>query len=178
MNNDKTKNVEKIISEQEIKNEVSRLGSQISNDYLNKDLVIISVLKSSVYFLTDLTRYIDIPLHIDFLEIDRVPNSSDNTGIVRITKDLKIEISNKDVILLDVILNTGLTHGYLLQNLESRNPNSLTLCTLLFNPEKRLVELPVSYSGFEISDIFLVGYGLDYQEEYRHLPYIGELKRE
>ena len=106
MNNDKTKNVEKIISEQEIKNEVSRLGSQISNDYLNKDLVIISVLKSSVYFLTDLTRYIDIPLHIDFLEIDRVPNSSDNTGIVRITKDLKIEISNKDVILLDVILNT------------------------------------------------------------------------
>ena len=173
MNN---KSIKPIISQKEIKTEVKKLGKQISSDFKGRDLVIISVLKSSVYFLTDLSRSISIPVKIDFLEIERIPNTEADSGIVKITRDLNLSLSDKDVLLLDVIINTGLTHGYLLQNLKSRRPASINICTLLNNPANRLVELPISYYGFEISDVFVVGYGLDDNEKYRQLPFIGKKK--
>ena len=173
MNND---SIKPSISQKEIKTEVKKLGKQIISHFKGRDRVMICILKSSVYFLTDLSRSISIPVKIDFLEIERIPNTEADSGIVKITRDLNLSLSDKDVLLLDVIINTGLTHGYLLQNLKSRRPASINICTLLNNPANRLVELPISYYGFEISDVFVVGYGLDDNEKYRQLPFIGKKK--
>lgn len=164
-----------VYTDLEIQEKVKNLAKKIALDYGHKEIIIISVLKSSIYFAVDLSRYLSNPIKIDFLEISRYLGE-DNSGIVRITRDLDYSIKGKDVIILDTIINTGLTHSYLLKNLQPRQANSLYICTLLNNNNKRLVELPIRYQGFEITDKFLIGYGLDYQEKYRSLPYIAEYK--
>ncbi|MFW6006538.1 MAG: hypoxanthine phosphoribosyltransferase [Bacillota bacterium] len=164
-----------IISEEQIQKKVKELAQKINNDF-NREIIIISVLKSSVYFTVDLTRYLQVPLKVDFLSISRLPGEN-NKGVVRIIKDLELKISGKEVILIDTIINTGLTHSYLLKSLKPRNPKGIHICTLLDNQHKRLVELPVSYHGFiDKCNEFVVGYGLDYREKYRHLPFIAKYK--
>lgn len=165
----------KIISTKKLKKKNAELARQITEDYKDKNPIFVSILKSSVYFLADLTRQLTIPLNIDFLGIERYP-TGENSGQIHIEKNLDLKIKDRHVLIIDTIINTGLTHGYLVKNLQPRNPASLKICTLIENPEKRLVGLPIEYSGFTISQpkLFLVGYGLDYQENYRHLPYIVE----
>ena len=162
-----------IITEEEIEAKIDQLAAEINKDYAGKELVIIGILKSSLYFLTDITRKLDLDIKIDFLEISHYADEN-SSGIIRVTRDLEFSISNKNVILIENIINTGLTHSYLYKNLKARNPKSLKICTLLQNKSKKLVELPVDYSGFEIEDKFVVGYGLDYKENFRNLPYIAE----
>ncbi|MDD5602663.1 MAG: hypoxanthine phosphoribosyltransferase [Eubacteriales bacterium] len=165
-----------IYTSEELQAKAKALGRQISDDYRGKHPVLISVLKGTLYFLADLTRNIDIPVNIDFMSIGVFSGSAGNsrTGIVRITKDLDTDISGRHVLMVEDIINTGLTMGYLIQNMRARQPADIKICTLLNNPAKRLVSLPIAYTGFESSNSFLVGYGLDYKEEFRHLPYIGE----
>lgn len=166
-----------VFSEEQINTKVKELGYQISEDYSDKHPILISVLKGTMYFIADLTRTLDFPLNIDFMSIGVYHGVTNNTGIVRINKDLDLNITGRHVLFVEDILNTGLTMGYLVQNLEARKPASIKICTLLDNPSKRLMNIPLEYIGFEVPDIFLVGYGLDHNQEYRHLPYIGELER-
>lgn len=163
-----------IYSQKDIEQEVKRLGMEISRDYKGKDPVLISVLKGTLYFLADLTRNIDIDINLDFMSIGVYSGGKNQSGIVRITKDLDIDITGRNVLIIEDIINTGLTLSYLVQNMEVRQPESIKICTLLDSPSKRLVNLPVAYKGFETPDAFLVGYGLDYNEDLRHLPYIAE----
>lgn len=164
-----------IFTEEQIKDRVAELGKQISEDYRGKHPVLISVLKGTMYFIADLTRQLDIPVNIDFMSIGVYPGASKNSGIVRINKDLDLNITGRHVLFVEDIINTGLTIGYLVQNMEVRKPASIKICTLLNNPQKRLMNIPLEYVGFDVPDIFLVGYGLDYNQDYRHLPYIAEL---
>ena len=163
-----------IFSEEVIKKRVGELGRQISEDYRDKHPILISVLKGTMYFVADLTRQLDIPVNIDFMSIGVYPGITKNTGIVRINKDLDINITGRHVLMIEDIINTGLTMGYLVQNMEARKPASIKVCTLLNNPYKRLMNIPLAYVGFQVPDIYLVGYGIDYNQEYRHLPYIAE----
>ena len=167
-----------LIDEKRLKKKIEELARAIDQDYHDKHPVIISVLKGAFYFVADLTRSLRIPIHIDFLAVGRYQNISDESGIVRITKDLDNSIADRHVLMVEDIIDTGLTLGYLLQNLQPRRPKSINVCTLLSNPSRRLVDLPIKYQGFEIPDVFVIGYGLDYNEDYRHLPYIAELNQE
>lgn len=165
-----------VFTEEQIKNRVAELGAQITKDYHDKHPILVSVLKSTMYFIADLTRTLDFPLNIDFMSIGVYHGVTSNSGIVRINKDLDLNITGRHVLFIEDILNTGLTMGYLVQNLEARKPASIKICTLLDNARKRLMNIPLEYIGFEAPpDVYLVGYGLDYNQEYRHLPYIGEL---
>lgn len=166
-----------VFSEEQIKQRVLELGKQISADYTDKDPILISVLKGTLYFMADLTRALDIQVSIDFMSIGVYPGMSGNTGIVKITKDLDLNITGRHVLFVEDIINTGLTMGYLVQNMEARKPASVKICTLLNNPRKRLMNIPLEYVGFEVPDVYLVGYGLDHNQEYRHLPYIGEFEK-
>lgn len=163
-----------LFSEEEIKKRIGELGRQISEDYRDKHPVLISVLKGTMYFVADLSRQLDIPVNIDFMSIGVYPGITKNTGVVRINKDLDINIQDRHVLMLEDIINTGLTMGYLVQNMDARKPASIKVCTLLNNPYKRLMNIPLAYVGFQVPDIYLVGYGIDYNQEYRHLPYIAE----
>lgn len=163
------------ITEGQLRNKVNELGKQIGNDYSGKHPILVSILKGSFYFLSDLTRNIDIPVNIDFMAIGVYPGTSNHTGVVKITKDLDMNITGRHVIIVEDIINTGLTLGYLVQQMEARKPASIKICTLLDNPALRLVNIPVAYTGFDMPDIFLAGYGLDCNEEFRHLPYIAEI---
>jgi hypoxanthine phosphoribosyltransferase len=163
-----------LFSEEAIQKRVAELGRQISEDYRELHPVLISVLKGTMYFTADLTRQMDIPVHIDFMSIGVYPGITKNTGIVRINKDLDINITGRHVLMIEDIINTGLTMGYLVQNMEARKPASIKVCTLLNNPYKRLMNIPLAYVGFQIPDMTLVGYGIDYKQEFRHLPYIAE----
>jgi hypoxanthine phosphoribosyltransferase len=165
-----------IFSKKQIRDRVKELGQQISADYKDKHPILISVLKGTLYFMADLTRAIDIQVNIDFMSIGVYPGVSRNTGIVKINKDLDLNITGRHVLFVEDIINTGLTMGYLVQNMESRKPASIKICTLLNNPQKRLMNIPLEYVGFEVPDTYLVGYGLDHNQEYRHLPYIGEFE--
>ena len=165
-----------LITQEELAVRCQELGAQISADYAGTTPVLISVLRGALYFLADLTREISIPIHLDLLAISRYGEVSDNTGIVRITKDLDVNITGRDVLMVEDIIDTGLTLSYLLHYLERRQPKSLYVCTLLDNRARRLVELPIRYTGFKIPDKFVVGYGLDWHEEDRHLPYIAVLE--
>lgn len=156
-----------LISREDISKKIEELGRRISEDYLGKEPILVCILKGAVYFAIDLTRHLTIPFVIDFMSISKYSGSS--SGIVRITKDLDVDIYEKDVIVVEDIVDTGLTLGYLLRNLRARNPSSLKVCTLLDCPSRRIVDIPVDYRGFEIPDVFVVGYGLDYRERYRNL---------
>ncbi len=166
-----------ILTREEIDEKVAELGKKLSEDYADKDLILIGVLRGSIYFLVDLTRKMDIPFAIDFISISQYGEQSDSAGVVRIIKDLDLSISGKHVLVVEDIVDTGLSLGYLLRNLKTRNPADLKVCTLLNVEARRIVEVPVDYKGFEIPNIFVVGYGLDYNEKYRNLRYIAEFDR-
>jgi len=166
--------VEILFSEDQIRTRTQDLGRQISEDYKNRQLVLVPVLRGSVFFATDLARKVDLPLSMDFLSISSYGEGSE--GVVRITKDLEENIAGKDVLLIEDIVDTGFTLKYLLRTLGSRNPKSLEVCTLLDRRARRIIEIDLKYIGFEIPDKFVVGYGLDYRQRYRNLPYIGVVK--
>lgn len=166
-------------SEEQLADIVSLLGKQISEDYKGKNLLLVSVLKGSVIFMADLMRAITVPCEIDFMCVSSYQNGTKSSGVVKIIKDLDINLEGKDVLIVEDILDSGRTLSYLKTIIEGRNPNSIKICTLLDKPERRVVpDLVADYSGAEVPDEFVVGYGLDYDEKYRNLPYIGVLKEE
>lgn len=165
-----------MITEEEIQKKVKQLGDKITSDYRNKDLFVIAILKGSVVFLADLIRAIPLPMQLDFMAVSSYGTSTSTSGVVRILKDLEADIISKDVLIVEDIIDTGLTLSYLKENLLSRNPASLKICTFLDKPERRRVPLTPDYNGYEIPDEFVVGYGLDYNEEFRNLPYIAVIK--
>ncbi len=162
---------------EQIEEKISELGKIISDHYAGRELIMIGVLRGSTYFLIDLTRKMHIPFAIDFISISHYSEQADSTGVVRITKDLDLNITGKDVLIVEGIVDTGLSLGYLLRNLKTRNPASLKVCTLLNVEARRIVDVPVEYKGFDIANIFVVGYGLDYNERYRNLQFIAEFNR-
>lgn len=165
-----------LFDNEKILSRVNELGKKICSDYQGKELVILGVLKGSLFFFTDLARAIDIPLQLDMIAIGNIPDMTKSTGIVRITKDVDINITGKHVIVVEDIIRTGLTTAYLLQTLEARKPASIEVCTLLYNPERQLIDLPVKYYGFEVDRSWLIGYGMDSGEYGRNLPFIAELE--
>jgi hypoxanthine phosphoribosyltransferase len=167
---------ETLVSEQDLRRRVAELGEQISHDYAGRPLLLVGVLKGAVFFLSDLMRYIDIPVEVDFMAVASYGSATDSSGVVRILKDLDAAIEGRDVLIVEDIVDSGLTLQYLLRNLGSRNPRSLEVCALLTKPSRRKVELPSRYVGFEIEDRFVVGYGLDYAEQYRNLPFVAVLE--
>ena len=155
---------------------VAELGAQLSADYAGRDPVLVSVLKGSLVFLADLMRAMDLPSSIDLMEVSSYGGGTETSGQVRILKDLSKPIEGRDVIVVEDIIDTGLTLNYLLRYLAERHPASIKICCLLDKPARRLAEIPIDYRGFTIPDRFVIGYGLDYDERYRNLPYIGVLK--
>ncbi len=166
-------NVSVLISEETLKARVEELGRQITEQYEGKDLVLVGVLKGCFLFLADLARAIDLPLRVDFLGLSSYAGGTESSGVVRITNDLSRPIEGKDVLVVEDIIDTGLTMQYLLENLGTRGPKSVRICSLLFKPENNRIPVEIDHLGFEIPDKFVVGYGLDYDERYRNLPYIG-----
>jgi hypoxanthine phosphoribosyltransferase len=170
---------EVLLTEDAIHDKVAELGRQITADFAGRNLTLVSVLKGSLPFMADLMRHIDLPLRIDLMEVSSYGGTATETsGLVRIIKDLSASIANEDVLLVEDIIDTGLTINYLVRYLRGKNPASLKICTLLDKPARRLVEIPVDYRGFEIPDQFVVGYGLDYSERYRNLRFVGVLRPE
>lgn len=166
-----------VYNEDKLHARISEMGAQIAADYAGRELVVVGVLKGSLYFLADLTRAIDIPLQVDVISIGMYPGATRQTGVVRITKDLDADITGKHVLVVEDIVRTGLTLGYLVQNLESRCPASVAVCALLSNPDQQLIRIPIAYSGFDVSDEWLMGYGLDMNERWRNLPYIVQIDK-
>lgn len=164
-----------LISEAEIQNRVKELGRQISQDYQGKDLLLLCILKGGLMFLADLSRQISLPVSMDFIGISSYGNTTQSSGVVRITKDLEDSIEGKDVLIIEDIIDSGLTLSYLINNLSIRKPASVKICTLLDKQVNREVSIPVDYIGFTVPNEFLVGYGLDYAELYRNVPYIFAL---
>lgn len=169
---------EVMLTKEVIQNKVKELGAQISKDYKGKDLILIGVLKGSVLFMADLLKEITIPCSMDFMAVSSYGNSTESSGVVRILKDLDFQIKGKEVLIVEDIIDSGVTLRYLMEYLKGRKPNSINIACLLNKPERRKVDMEVSYLGFDIPDYFVVGYGLDYAEKYRNLPYIGILKEE
>jgi hypoxanthine phosphoribosyltransferase len=168
-----------LLTEDDIRTKTAELGRQISADYAGRPLTLVSVLKGSLPFMADLMRQIDLPLRIDLMEVSSYGGTTTETsGLVRIIKDLSASISGEDVLLVEDIIDTGLTLNYLVRYLRGKGPASLKICTLLDKPARRLVDIPVDYRGFEIPDQFVVGYGLDYGERYRNLRFVGVLRPE
>jgi hypoxanthine phosphoribosyltransferase len=169
---------EVLVSTQEVRRRVEELGGEISRDYETRDLVMIGVLKGAVVFLADLLRHLTVPCEIDFMAVSSYGSSTDSSGVVRILKDLEAPIEGRDVLIVEDIIDSGLTLQYLLRNLRARSPGSLEVCALLTKPERRRVELPIRYVGFEIPDRYVIGYGLDYAQRYRNLGYVAVLNEE
>ena len=171
--------IEKVlISENELADIVKRLGKQISEDYRDKNLLMVSILKGSVIFMADLMRAIDIPCSIDFMAVSTYGDKTKSSGVVRILKDLDQSIEGKDILIVEDILDSGKTLNYIQELLLARNPNSIRICTLFDKPERREVDLYAEYIGAQVPNEFIVGYGLDYAQYYRNVPYIGVLKEE
>jgi len=175
MNNDIK---EVLYSEDQLRDKVRQMGAKVSNDYSGKELILIGVLKGSVIFMSDLVKEITIPCKMDFMAVSSYGNSTETSGVVRILKDLDFEIQGKDVLIVEDIIDSGVTLKYLTKYLGARKPNSLEIICLLNKPERRRVNIDVKYVGFDVPDYFLVGFGLDYAEKYRNLPFIGILKDE
>ena len=169
---------EVLFSQEALDRRVGELAEQINRDYADKEILLVSVLRGSFIFMADLARKITRPCRIDFMSVSSYGKGTSSSGQVQITKDLSEDISGLHVIVVEDILDSGNTLSYLLRILEQRHPASIRLCTLLDKPDRRKVEVAVHYSGFTIPDAFVVGYGLDYAENYRNLPYVGVLKRE
>lgn len=169
---------EVLFSEEKIASIVRNMGRQISEDYVGKNLFMVSVLKGSLVFMADLMRAVTIPCSIDFLSVSSYGNGTASSGEVRILKDLDCSLEGKDLLIVEDILDSGMTLSFLLKTLSARNPASIRLCTFLDKPERRRVDIRPDYVGAEVPDEFIVGYGLDYAEKYRNLPYIGVLKPE
>lgn len=168
-----------LVSEEQLQNKVAELGAQISRDYKGRDLLMVSILKGSVVFMADLMRAVKIPCGIDFMVVSSYGGANTmSTGLVKIVKDLDADLTGKDVLIVEDILDTGITLSHLLPVLRMRNPRSVRLCTILSKPSRRKAEIEPDYLGFEVPDEFVVGYGLDYDEKYRNLPYVGVLKPE
>ncbi|MDP3011241.1 MAG: hypoxanthine phosphoribosyltransferase [Candidatus Hydromicrobium sp.] len=165
-----------LFSSSDIKNRISELGKEITQDYKYKNLLLVSILRGGVIFLSDLIKEIDLPLSIDFMSISAYGINGTSTGVVRITKDLDESIEGKDVLIVEDIIDTGLTISYLLRNLKSRFPNSLEICTLLDRDIRRIADINIKYIGFKIGEEYIVGYGLDYKQKFRNLQSIYELK--
>ena len=164
-----------LVQADDLRHRVRQLGAEISRDYADKDLLLIGVLKGAVFFMADLMRHLTVPCEVDFMAISSYGDSTDSSGIVRILKDLDINIEGRDVLVVEDIIDSGLTLSYLMRNLEAREPASLEICALLTKPDRREIEVPVRYVGFEIPNRFVIGYGLDFAERYRNLPYVGVL---
>jgi hypoxanthine phosphoribosyltransferase len=167
---------EVLVAAEDLQRRVAELGRQITADYEGRPLLLVGVLKGAVFFLSDLMRYIEVPVEVDFMAVASYGSATDSSGVVRILKDLDAPIEGRDVLIVEDIVDSGLTLQYLLRNLGSRNPASLEVCALLTKPERRKVDLPTRYVGFEIPNRFVVGYGLDYAERYRNLPFVAVLE--
>jgi len=165
-----------LVKPEELQNRVRELAAEISRDYADRDLVLIGVLKGAVFFLSDLMRQLEVPCEVDFMAVASYGSATRSSGVVRILKDLDAVIEGRDVLIVEDIVDSGLTLQYLLRNLGARNPRSLEVCALLTKPERRKVQLPTRYVGFEIPDRFVIGYGLDHGERYRNLPFVAALK--
>jgi len=164
-----------LIEEDELQRRIADLGEEISADYRGRDLLLLGVLKGAVFFMSDLMRRLTIPCEIDFMAISSYGASTDSSGVVRILKDLDINIEGRHVLVVEDIIDSGLTLSYLMRMLESREPASLEICALLTKPERREIDVDVRYTGFEIPNRFVIGYGLDFAERYRNLPYVAVL---
>ncbi len=167
-----------LYSENDLRKRIKEIGTTISEEYKGRELVLIGVLKGSVMFMSDLMKEIDIPCNMDFMAVSSYGNSTQSSGVVRILKDLDFQIEGKDVLIVEDIIDTGVTLKYLVEYLKARKPNSIEICCLLNKQERRKADISAKYLGFEVPDFFLVGYGLDYDEKYRNLPFIGILKEE
>ena len=167
-----------LLSEDEIREKVRELGGKITADYKNSNLMLVTVLKGAVVFLADLMRQIDVPAEIDFMVVSSYGSGVKSSGVVKIVKDLDVPLAGKDILIVEDILDSGLTLSYIKELLESRGPRSIRIATLLDKPSRRKVDLQADYIGFSVPDEFGIGYGLDYDEKYRNLPYIGILKPE
>ena len=154
---------------------VRELGEEISRDYAGRDLLLVGVLKGAVFFLSDLMRHLTVPCEVDFMAVASYGSSTDSSGVVRILKDLDASIEGRHVLIVEDIVDSGLTLSYLLRTMRARDPASLEVCALLTKPERRKVNLPIRYTGFEIPNRFVIGYGLDYGEKYRNLPFVSVL---
>lgn len=169
--------IEKVLfTEKEIGEKIKEIGEKISKDYKGKDLILIGVLKGSVPFMADLMKKVEIPCSMDFMAVSSYGNSTETSGVVRILKDLDFEIENKHVLIVEDIVDSGITLKYLKKYLSAKNPASVEIACLLNKPERREAEIDVKYLGFNVPNYFLVGYGLDYAEKYRNLPFVGILK--
>ena len=164
-----------LIEPESLRARVAELGEEISDYYSGRDLLLIGVLKGAVFFMADLMRHVTIPCEVDFMAISSYGASTDSSGVVRIRKALDINIEGRNVLVVEDIIDSGLTLSYLIRNLESRDPASIEVCALLTKPERREIDVPVRWVGFEIPNRFVIGYGLDFAERYRNLPYVGVL---
>jgi len=164
-----------LVQPDDLSRRVRQLGEQITADYEGRDLLLVGVLKGAVFFLSDLMRHIDVPCELDFMAVASYGSSTDSSGVVRILKDLDIALEGRHVLIVEDIVDSGLTLQYLLRNLGARNPATMEVCALLTKPDRRKVELEPRYVGFEIPNRFVVGYGLDHAERYRNLPYVAVL---
>ncbi|MBO8137161.1 MAG: hypoxanthine phosphoribosyltransferase [Desulfotomaculum sp.] len=167
-----------LLSEEQIRERVKELGQQISQDYHAREVLVVGILKGAMIFLADLVRNLSVSTYFDFMAVSSYGSGTKSSGAVRILKDLDKSIEGKHVLIVEDIVDTGLTLKYLVENLKSRNPESLKICTLLDKPDRRTVDVQVDYTGFTIPNEFVVGYGLDFDERYRNLPYIAVLKPE
>jgi hypoxanthine phosphoribosyltransferase len=167
---------EVLVTREDLIRRVAELGDEISRDYADRDLVMVGVLKGAVLFIADLMRHLTVPCEIDFMAVSSYGSSTDSSGVVRILKDLDAPIEGRDVLIVEDIIDSGLTLHYLLRNLKARNPRSLEVCALLTKPERRRVDLPTRYVGFEIPNRFAIGYGLDHAQKYRNLDYVAALE--
>ena len=168
--------LEVVLTREIIEKRIEELGNKISQQYQGKEIILICVLRGAAYFTLDLSRYLSVPFVLDFISISSYGSKSDPLGVVRINKDLDISVSGKEVLLVEDIVDTGLTLNYLLRNLKTRNPARVRVCTLINIPARRIVDVPIDYVGFELPDIFVVGYGMDYHERYRNMMDIAALK--
>jgi hypoxanthine phosphoribosyltransferase len=166
---------EVLIDEERLRTRVTELGEEISADYADREPLLVGVLKGAVFFMADLMRHLTVACQVDFMAISSYGTAADSSGVVRILKDLEMNIAGRDVLVVEDIIDSGLTLSYLMRNLESREPASLEICALMTKPARREMDVRVRYVGFEIPNRFVVGYGLDFAERYRNLPYVGVL---
>jgi hypoxanthine phosphoribosyltransferase len=169
---------EVLIDAEALRGRVGELGDEVSRDYAGRDLLLVGVLKGAVFFMADLMRHLTVPCEIDFMAISSYGTATDSSGVVRILKDLDINIEGRHVLIVEDIIDSGLTLSYLIRNLEARSPATLEICALMTKAERREVDVPVRYVGFEIPNRFVIGYGLDFAERYRNLPFVAVLADE